>query len=177
MKATALHLILAVAAPLAQGAAPAGETPAAKTAPAPASPAAADKAPADTVTVLGLTVQKAQFTDSPTSGVDPFFPNSSRRAPKPKEMVAAPTRVTPDPHRIDHITLKGITGTSDRRLALINNMAFASGEVGNVRVPGGLLKIRVLNIGEKSVTVAVEGDSVPHELKIRDTLHDFTKVP
>ena len=178
MKATALHLILAVVGPVAYGAAPAAETPAPKASAASVpAPASAAKEVKDTITVLGLTVQKAEFKDNPAVGIDPFFPNSSRRAPKPKEMVAAPTRVTADPHRIDHITLKGITGTSDRRLALINNMAFASGEVGNVRVPGGSLKIRVLNISEKSVTVAVEGDSVPHELKIRDTLHDFTKVP
>nr|MCU0751020.1 hypothetical protein [Akkermansiaceae bacterium] len=124
MKATAFHLILAVAAPFVVGAAPAGETSAPKTAPAPAAPvvpeAPDEKEAKGTITVLGLTVQKSEFIDLPTEGVDPFFPNSSRRAPKPKELVAAPTRIAPDPHRIDHITLKGITGTSDRRLALIN---------------------------------------------------------
>jgi hypothetical protein len=175
MKATTLHLILAVAGPAVIDLARAADTAASS----PAAPVSdqVKKDSKDSITVLGLTVPKAEFHDDHVTGVDPFFPRSTRRTPKPREIVTVPTRTAPDTRRIDYLTLKGITGTSDRRLALINNMAFAAGEVGNVRVPGGSLKIRVVNVGEKSVTVAVEGDSVLHELKIRDYLHDFTKVP
>ncbi|MBI3882277.1 MAG: hypothetical protein HY301_19745 [Verrucomicrobia bacterium] len=130
----------------------------------PVKPAAEE--PAAPAGPLGAPLPQSVFVDDATSGKDPFYPNSMRRSPVAK-ITKAGVPVA-DPNRIQLLTLKGITGPNDRRLALINNLTFVAGETGNVRTAGGLVKIRVLEVGEKSVTVAIEGEPGRHELKLRE---------
>jgi protein disulfide-isomerase len=84
---------------------------------------------------------------------------------------AAPTfggaKVGPPPKYTD-LTLKSISGTGSKRLALINNQTLASGESGKVRLGNGEVKIRVEEIREKSVVVTVEGKPGRKELSLKD---------
>jgi len=69
------------------------------------------------------------------------------------------------------LRLLGITTDSEgKRIALINNLTFAKGEVLEVRAEGGRLKLRCIEIREKSVVVAVEGQSEQHELVLPEKI-------
>ncbi len=65
------------------------------------------------------------------------------------------------------LRLTGIAG-GVRPIATINNLTFAVGEEQEVKVEGGKVKIRVLEIREKSVVITVEKGPRPIELKLRD---------
>jgi hypothetical protein len=150
--------------------------PAAATPPTDAAPKAVEKAASATVSRLGLAVQPSVFEDNYASGVDPFFPASRRRHPKNEVITeVAPSESAPS-GRIEQLSLKGITGLGTQRLALINNRPFASGESGSVRIPGGQMLIRVLELGERSVKVRIEGDPKTHEIKLEDRTYDFTQA-
>ena len=120
-------------------AAGAAQTPAAGRSPAPAKapPAARESG-------------KSVFLDAGTtpSGRDPFFPLSSR---VPKAM----TVVTNTPFVTVDLELKGVSGTVDHRLAIINYRTFAEGEEGDV--PAGAVRahIRVVEIRPDSVVVRI----------------------
>src|SRR5438552_1220133 len=64
--------------------------------------------------------------------------------------------------------LTGITGGA-KPSATINNLTFAVGEEQEVKFEGRKFRIRVLEIGVKSVLVSVEKQSEPVELRLRDT--------
>jgi hypothetical protein len=66
----------------------------------------------------------------------------------------APTGPAP---KYSQLTLKSISGTGAKRLALINNATLAAGETGKVLLGGGEVKIRCDEIREASVIVTVEG--------------------
>jgi len=68
------------------------------------------------------------------------------------------------------LVLKGITGPAEKRIALINNLTFAKGEEGEVKAGPGKVKIRVLEIREKSVIVSIEGVAAPKELILQERL-------
>jgi hypothetical protein len=93
---------------------------------------------------------KSVFQDAGTapSGRDPFFPLSSR-VPKTVTVVTNAPFITVD------LELKGISGTVDHRLAIINSRTFAEGEEGDV--PAGAVRahIRVLEIRPDSVVVRI----------------------
>ncbi len=131
-----------------------------------------------TVTRLGLVAKPSLFVDNYAHGVDPFFPKSKRRHPKNEAVVAAPeSEVETVPSgRIENLSLKGITGTGAQRLALINNRSFSKDESGTVRIPGGQMQIRVLELGDRSVKIKIEGDPKTHEITLDDRTYDFTQT-
>src|SRR5580765_3088011 len=108
-----------------------------------------------------LAIPQAVFADGAT-GKDPFFPNSIRRMKRDDTGKQQPTR-----DLSGLLKLTGIAG-GVRPIATINNLTFAAGEEQDVKVEGGKLKIRVLEIREKSVVVSVEKQPLPIELKLRD---------
>jgi len=71
------------------------------------------------------------------------------------------------PQRFDDIVLKSISGTKERRFAMLNNTTFAPGDTAKVKVQDGDVKIRCVEIREKSVLVAVDGQPEPREIKLR----------
>jgi hypothetical protein len=105
---------------------------------------------------------RSVFLTDGATGKDPFFPNSIRRMKRDDTGKQQPTQ---DLSRL--LKLTGIAG-GVRPIATINNLTFAAGEEQDVRVEGGKLKIRVLEIREKSVVVSVEKQPLPLELKLRD---------
>src|ERR1051325_6611568 len=102
------------------------------------------------------------FASEGATGKDPFFPNSRRRI---KGDDSGKPRVIRDFSTL--LKLTGIAG-GVRPIATINNLTFAVGEEQEVKVEGGKAKIRVLEIREKSVVIAVDKQVQPIELKLRD---------
>src|SRR6266487_1959996 len=109
-----------------------------------------------------VTIPQSVFATEGATGKDPFFPNSIRRIKRDDSGKQRPTR--------DFSALLKLTGIAGgvRPIATINNLTFAVGEEQEVKVEGGKVRIRVLEIREKSVKINVEQLSQPIELKLRD---------
>lgn len=95
---------------------------------------------------------------SPKEGCDPFYPNSMR----PYGPVESAPRVV----TMTSLSLKGISGTPDHRLVIINNHTFAEGEEGDVAVLGGRIHVHCIQITSHSAIIEAAGQR--REL----TLHD-----
>lgn len=108
--------------------------------------AAQAPAPAQEATAL----PKSLFMDDVSVGKDPFFPRSTRRGPQLKEVIAI-VENTPD------LLLKGVSGTSSRRLAIINNRTFEVGEEGELKAKGQSVRVKCIEIKDKSVLVRING--------------------
>ena len=95
---------------------------------------------------------------TPKEGCDPFFPNSVRvyasNLPKTNR-VSGPIS----------LELKGLSGTPERRLAIINDYTFAEGETNEVNTPTGRVRVHCLQIKDDSVIVEVAGER--RELRLR----------
>ena len=90
---------------------------------------------------------------TPKEGKDPFFPHSTRLfASVVVKTNLQPAALGPELH------LNGISGTTDRRLAIINNQTFAVNEEGEVPANRGRAHIRCLEIKADSVLVEVSGE-------------------
>jgi hypothetical protein len=63
--------------------------------------------------------------------------------------------------------LRGISGKANRRLALVNGQTLAVGEEAAIRTTDGVVRIRCLEIRDRSVVVAVEGENERKELTLR----------
>lgn len=136
--------------------------------PCQAAPAVAP-APAAKAPPAEVQIPRSVFEDLP-SGRDPFFPNSKRRQPKaPVVSTNAAPVVVERVSKSQYLTLSGISGSGDHRLALINNRPFKGGEVGEIRGPNGMIKVECIEIREKSVLIQIEGESERKELRLRES--------
>jgi hypothetical protein len=111
-------------------------------------------APVDSLPkVDAVSAPKSVFTDEANFGKDPFFPKSSRR------IATAPVSHNPQttevPDRI--FVLKGISVNKDKRLALINNYTLAAGEEAEIKVEGHTVRVRCVEVRERSVIISVRG--------------------
>jgi hypothetical protein len=84
-------------------------------------------------------------------GKDPFFPQSTRLHPAPPVTGATPPPTVPE------LVLKGVSGSANRRLAIINNRTFARGEEGDVMWNGTRVRVKCTEIESDSVQVTVNG--------------------
>lgn len=66
------------------------------------------------------------------------------------------------------LQLKGVSRTKHRRLAIINNQTLAEGESGLVRLRQTEVKVRCVEIGDKSVIVLVGKPEERKELRLRE---------
>ena len=83
-------------------------------------------------------------------GRDPFFPTSLR--PYERTRVSQPQVV-----EISSLVLKGVSGPPDNRLAIINNRTFAVGDEQDLLTSQGRIRIRCVEINDKSVVVESGG--------------------
>ena len=118
-------------------------------------------------TPLGVPLPQSVFVNDPLVGKDPFFPESQRR--RPPVVAKVVQQVPADSNRAAYLVLKGVSGPSAKRIALINNMTFVAGEEGQVRTSAGMLKIRCVEVQEKSATVIIDGESARHELRLAES--------
>jgi thioredoxin-related protein len=109
-----------------------------------------------------------QFVRQVTPGRMAKAPNSSQPAtdatqPAFNGAPTAPVRLYSD------LTLKAITGTKGRRFALLNNQTFAAGDTAKVKLEDRDVKVRCLEVREKSVVVTVEGQQGQREISLAGT--------
>jgi len=71
------------------------------------------------------------------------------------------------PQQFDELVLKGISGTKQKRFAIINNQTLGAGEIGTVRVSGKAVQIRCEEIHDQSVVVSWNRGQERRELKFR----------
>ena len=107
-----------------------------------------------------IVIPKSVFVNDPR-GKDPFFPNRQRFGVSTTTVTNVVSKSGPN---LNDLQLRGITGTPERRVALINGQPLVKGEEWEFRISTGKLKIRVLEIGERSVKVSIEGQAEPREL-------------
>jgi hypothetical protein len=98
----------------------------------------------------------------PPKGRDPFFPNSRRRQPVAPGIVA-----TEKPAAALVLVLKGIVGSPNHRLAVINTAILEINEEAVMRLPdGGRARVRCLEIGQDHAVIKVEGELQPRRLEL-----------
>ncbi len=112
-------------------------------------------------------VQQSVFSDKQDAGRDPFFPNSMRRRETIARIVAT-NDVPQVSAMLSQLALKGISGTRGERLALVNSSTMAEGELAEIRCGRHIVKVRCLEIRDRSVLVELYGTSQTRELKLRD---------
>lgn len=96
----------------------------------------------------------------PPKGRDPFFPNSHRRDPQP-------VKGSPQEKPLaSELVLKGIVGSANHRLALVNDDILEVGEQGSVKVPGGHVELKCLEIGEDYALIKVTGELETKRLQL-----------
>lgn len=134
--------------------APAADEPARSEATATAS-AATNSAPSQPV------IPKSVFVIPPSSGEgkDPFFPNL-------RDQISAGPKKPGEKASPADLTLQGISGSPEHRLAIINGHSFAAGEEADALVPGGRIHIRCVEIRTNSVTIEIGG--ISRELRFRE---------
>ena len=84
------------------------------------------------------------------------------------DVVAPPAKpAAANSQQFDDLVLKGISGTKQKRFAMINNQTIGAGEVGTVRVSGKVVQIRCEEIHDRSVVVSWNRGQERRELKFR----------
>ena len=107
---------------------------------------------------------KSEFVDDPSFGKDPFFPKSPRRKFVPK----APDEKPPEPTVPDIVSLRGISFSDGRKLAIINNHTVGEGEEFSLKFNGQVLKVRCMEIKDKSVVI--DSGGATKEIFLRTTV-------
>jgi hypothetical protein len=139
----------------------------------PAKPATEPAAPVNPA--FGIALPRSVFVSESSVGKDPFNPRSVRRLPVARVTDKVPVAATVV-DRSNLLNLRGVSGPAARRIALINNLTFVAGEEGSVRTTAGMLKIRVLEVLEKSVRVVIEGEGVARELKVYEAVINSIQI-
>lgn len=72
----------------------------------------------------------------------------------------------PEPAWVKQIQLKGVSGSSSRRLALINGKTFEAGDKSSIKVSGKAVKVHCVEVKESSAVISIEGINGTRELRI-----------
>jgi hypothetical protein len=101
---------------------------------------------------------------NPSEGRDPFFPHTSRlsgaRATETKT-------VTNKPPAVIELALKGISGTRDRPLAIINTTTFGVGDENDVITGTRRVRVHCVGINVDTGTVIVQIGNERRELRLK----------
>lgn len=89
------------------------------------------------------------FVSTPGVGKDPFFPKSTRWIPK------VTTNAIPTAVSFSFLSLKGISGPKNKRLAIINNRTFEVGEVADLKAAGQTVRVTCVEIRDDGVVVSI----------------------
>jgi thioredoxin-related protein len=68
------------------------------------------------------------------------------------------------------LELKGIAGSANARLAIINNQTLGAGETGKVKLGDSVVKVTCLEVHDDRAVVIIEGTSQRRELRMRGGL-------
>lgn len=97
----------------------------------------------------------------PAQELAPRLP--ARRLAEPRR--TAPANVKATTPTVE-LKLQRITGSKQRRKVVINDRTLVTGETATIKVPTGRVKVRCLEIREKSVVVSVDGEPERRELTL-----------
>lgn len=103
-------------------------------------------------------ISKFTLPQTLSEGRDPFYPNSTR-------VMAMMHPQKPNTSGPAKLELKGISGTPDRPLAIINNRTLAVGEEQEVTTPQGRVRVMCLAIEGMRVRIRAQGQT--RELMLR----------
>ena len=113
---------------------------------------------------------KSVFIADPKFAKDPFFPKSQRWTTQ----VVTPVGVVPDTTALNQVfnglILKGISGLPGKRLALINNRTLETGEPFEFKINNRAIKVRCVEVRDKSVVIGIDGIAETKELHLRQGL-------
>lgn len=111
-------------------------------------------------------IPQAIFTQPKNSaeGKDPFYPKSDR--PYGEKPVVANTGPAPV---VAEFVLRGISGTPEQPLAIINTTTFAVGETNDVLTKVGRLSIQCLEINKAAGTVLIQLGGERRQLRLAPT--------
>lgn len=123
--------------------------------------AATNQPPTTAAAKPAVTSTNAHLSVFDPKGRNPFFPN-----------IASEIAVGPggEDQPAVLLALKGISGASNRRFAIINDRTFAAGEESEVIIPGGgRIRIRCVEIRDNLaiVTIGRTGDRIELKLPTR----------
>ena len=102
------------------------------------------------------------------SGMAPRPAAAKPQAERPPVPMFSGAPTSPPP-QFNELILKGISGPKEHRLAMINNQTLGAGESVTLKLAGSPVKLRCLEIRDKSVIVALDGREERRELRLRDT--------
>ena len=113
------------------------------------------------------TAPKSVFVNEADSGRDPFYPHSTRRLEAlPRTTVT--NAVAASSAVWNQIALKGICGTKDEPLALVNGVTVTVGELAEIKFGRQIVKIGCREIRERSVVLELDGSREAREIKLRE---------
>lgn len=119
-----------------------------------------------------LFLQNASAAIGLPSGPAPAVAGASGGRPSATEPVReAPIFGGAPPAPAKHysdLVLKNISGTKNRRFALVNDQTLGAGETAKVKLGDGEVKVHCLEIRDRSVVVSVDGQTGSRELVLRD---------
>ena len=110
--------------------------------------------------VAAFTGTVAKLSSKPGAG------QQAGRAAEPQELLPFGGAPTHPPIRYTKLILKNISGTPNRRFALVNDQTFAAGDTLPVKLLDGRVSVRCVEVRERSVLVAVHGEDAPREIKL-----------
>jgi thioredoxin-related protein len=98
--------------------------------------------------------------------------NKSKREPEPAEPTPLPpafngARTFP-PKTYSGLELKGISGPSNARLAMINNQTLGAGETAKVKLGDSTVKLKCLEVHDDYAVVMIDGTNQRRELRMRE---------
>ncbi|PYI82606.1 MAG: hypothetical protein DME26_17085 [Verrucomicrobia bacterium] len=102
---------------------------------------------------------------SASEGRDPFFPRTTRLSAGTR--IASGVKTNPQPSFVVELALKGISGTRERPLAIINNQTFAAGEENDVVTGTRRVRIRCVEINAPAETVIIQIGNERRELRLK----------
>lgn len=143
--------------------------------------------------LVRVRVPDSKFVTEPTYGLDPFFPTSKRRI-EPDRTVEPDPEPEPEPKReknrmvnelnpgkissvlastdTDFLSIKGILATARSRNVTLHttlrSYLFRSGDEILLRVPDGKVRVRCIEIRDRSAVFKIEGRPEPVELFLRN---------
>jgi type II secretory pathway component PulC len=121
-----------------------------------ASPKATAAKPATNTPPAVLEVPQSAFQVDDAKGINPFFPK--------KKMAISPASEPPTP--MANLKLRGIIGSPQRRIALINNQSFQVGEEAAVTIGNKKQHVRCIAIQDQAVIVEVGPDKQQKRLSL-----------
>jgi hypothetical protein len=117
---------------------------------------------------VATSIIKSVFVNGPERGIDPFFPDLRAALKDTLKQNEESSPATTTTSSVDELfSLKGIIYSGGKRVALINNQVFQTGQSLAVKTRNGVAVIRCVDIKKNSVSIEIMGSKEIKELRIK----------